>query len=315
MTSNQNEIFVGIDVSKATLDIAFWDSEVYWQLPNDAEGWQELVKRLQPLSSVLIVIEASGGLEQPVVAELYTEKLPVAIVNPTRVRNFARSTGQLAKTDKLDARIIAHFAQAVRPQVRPLRTPEEDHLNALVTRRRQVVTTLTTEKNRKATTHHSMQDRVMTHIAWLEVEQKELETEIEQFILQSVEWKEKADLLQSVPGIGPVTASTLLAELPELGSRNRQQIAALVGVAPLNKDSGKKRGKRRTFGGRASVRRTLYMASLAATRCNPVIRRFYERLLANGKEKKVALIACMRKLLVILNSMIRHRQSWQPFPV
>ena len=315
MTSNQNEIFIGIDVSKATLDIAFWDSEVYWQLSNDAEGWQELVKRLQPLSSVLIVIEASGGLEQPVVAELYTEKLPVAIVNPTRVRNFARSTGQLAKTDKLDARIIAHFAQAVRPQVRPLRTPEEDHLNALVTRRRQVVTILTTEKNRKATTHHSMQDRVMVHIAWLEVELKELETEIEQFILQSVEWKEKADLLQSVPGIGPVTASTLLAELPELGSRNRQQIAALVGVAPLNKDSGKKRGKRRTFGGRASVRRTLYMASLAATRCNPVIRRFYERLLANGKEKKVALIACPRKLLVILNSMIRHRQSWQPFLV
>lgn len=315
MTSNQNEIFVGIDVSKATLDIAFWDSEVYWQLPNDAEGWQELVKRLQPLSSVLIVIEASGGLEQPVVAELYTEKLPVAIVNPTRVRNFARSTGQLAKTDKLDARIIAHFAQAVRPQVRPLRTPEEDHLNALVTRRRQVVTILITEKNRKVTTHHSMQDRVMAHIAWLKVELKELETEIEQFILQSVEWKEKADLLQSVPGIGPVTASTLLAELPELGSRNRQQIAALVGVAPLNKDSGKKRGKRRTFGGRASVRRTLYMASLAATRCNPVIRRFYERLLANGKEKKVALIACMRKLLVILNSMIRHRQSWQPFLV
>lgn len=315
MTSTQKEIFVGIDVSKATLDVAFWDSEVYWQLPNDGEGWQELVKRLQPLSSVLVVIEASGGLEQPVVAELYTEKLPVAIVNPTRVRNFARSTGQLAKTDKLDARIIAHFAQAVRPQVRPLRTPEEDHLNALVTRRRQVVTMLTSEKNRKATTHHTLQDRVLVHIAWLEAELKELETEIEQFILQSVEWKEKADLLQSVPGIGPVTASTMLAELPELGSRNRQQIAALVGVAPLNKDSGKKRGKRRTFGGRASVRRTLYMATLVATRCNPVIRRFYERLLANGKEKKVALTACMRKLLVILNSMIRHRQSWQPFLV
>lgn len=313
MTSTQNEIFVGIDVSKATLDIAFWDSEVYWQLPNDAEGWQELVKRLRPLTSVLIVVEASGGLEQPLVAELYTEKLPVAIVNPTRVRNFARSTGQLAKTDKLDARIIAHFAQAVRPQVRPLRTPEEDHLNALVTRRRQVVTMLTSEKNRKATTHHTLQDRVLDHIAWLEAELKGLETEIEQFIQQSVEWKEKADLLQSVPGVGPVTASTMLAELPELGSRNRQQIAALAGVAPLNKDSGKKRGKRRTFGGRAAVRRTLYMATLVATKCNPVIRRFYERLLANGKEKKVALTACMRKLLVILNSMIRHRQTWQPF--
>lgn len=315
MTSTQNEIFVGIDVSKATLDIAFWDSEVYWQLPNDAEGWQELVKRLQPLTSVLIVVEASGGLEQPVVAELYTKKLPVAIVNPTRVRNFARSTGQFAKTDKLDARIIAHFAQAVRPQVRLLRTPEEDHLNALVTRRRQVVTMLTSEKNRKATTHHTLQDRVLDHINWLEAELKELETEIQQFIQQNVEWKKKADLLQSVPGVGPVTASTLLAELPELGSRDRQQIAALVGIAPLNKDSGKKRGKRRTFGGRATVRRTLYMSTLVATKCNPVIRCFYERLLANGKEKKVALTACMRKLLVILNSMIRHRQSWQPFLV
>lgn len=315
MTSTQKELFVGIDVSKATLDIAFWDSEVSWQLPNDAKGWQELIKRLQPLSSVLIVVEASGGLEQPVVAELFTEKLPVAIVNPTRVRNFARSTGQLAKTDKLDARIIAHFAQAVRPQVRSLRTPEEDHLNALVTRRRQVVTMLTSEKNRKVTTHHSLQDRLLSHIAWLEAELKELETEIELFILQSVEWKEKAELLQSVPGIGPVTASTILAELPELGSRNRQQIAALVGVAPLNKDSGKKHGKRRTFGGRAPVRRTLYMATLVATKCNPVIRRFYERLLANGKEKKVALTACMRKLLVILNAMIRHRQPWQPILV
>jgi len=315
MTSTQNEIFVGIDVSKATLDIAFWDSEVYWQLPNDVEGWQELVKRLQPLTSVLIVVEASGGLEQPVVAELYTEKLPVAIINPTRVRNFARSTGQFAKTDKLDARIIAHFAQAVRPQVRLLRTPEEDHLNALVTRRRQVVTILTSEKNRKATTHHTLQDRVLDHINWLEAELKELETEIQQFIQQNVEWKKKADLLQSVPGVGPVTASTLLAELPELGSRDRQQIAALVGIAPLNKDSGKKRGKRRTFGGRATVRRTLYMSTLVATKCNPVIRCFYERLLANGKEKKVALTACMRKLLVILNSMIRHRRSWQPFLV
>jgi transposase len=312
MTDNKVEYFVGIDVSKAILDVAIWESEVYWQFGNEAEGWQELIKRLKILSPKLVVIEASGGLEQPVVAELYADGLPVAVVNPTRVRNFARSTGQLAKTDKLDAKVIAHFAQAVQPKVRPLRTADEAHLNALVTRRRQVITMLTAEKNRKTTTHSTLQEHVQQHIDWLQAELKELEKEIRLFIQQCPAWKEKEALLLSVPGVGPVTASTLLAELPELGTRNRQQIAALVGVAPLNHDSGKKRGKRRVFGGRASVRRTLYMATLVATKFNPVIRTFYERLLARGKEKKVALTACMRKLLVILNAMIRTNQAWRP---
>ena len=312
MTNKKKETYIGMDISKAKIDVAVWGREETWEFNNENEGLQELVGWIKKLRPTLIVVEASGGLEQPVVAELYLELMPVAIVNPTRVRNFARSTGQWAKTDKLDARIIAHFAQAVRPEVRPLRTEDEEFLDGLVTRRRQVIQMLIAEKNRRSTSHSVIQARLQRHIAWLEDELKQLDNDIEDFIQQCPEWKEKAALLHSVPGVGPVTVSTLLAELPELGTRNRKQIAALVGVAPLNKDSGKMRGKRRVFGGRASVRRTLYMATLVATRSNPIIRAFYERLLANGKEKKVALTACMRKLLVILNSMIRYRNPWQP---
>lgn len=311
MTKSQTEKFIGMDISKAQIDVAIWNRKDTWEYGNDGDGIEKLVTQMKKANPALIVVEASGGLEQPVVRELYLEKLPVAIVNPTRVRNFAKSTGQMAKTDKLDARIIAHFAQAVRPQVRSLRTAEEEYLDALVNRRRQIIQMLTAEKNRRSSTHPAVKDRLLRHIAWLKEELKSLGSAIERFIHEHAEWKEKADLLRSVPGVGPVTVSTLLAELPELGTRNRKQIAALVGVAPLNKDSGKKQGKRRIFGGRASVRRTLYMATLVATQCNPVIRAFYERLLANGKEKKVALTACMRKLLTILNSMIRYRTSWQ----
>lgn len=313
MTTTKKEIFIGIDISKTQMDVAVWDNEETWEFENEAAGWQEMVEIAKELKPSLIVVEASGGIEQRVVAELYLEELPIAIVNPTRVRNFARSTGQLAKTDKLDARLIAHFAQAVRPKVRPLRTAEQEHLNALVTRRRQVVQILTAEKNRRSTTHSTLRKRLQQHIEWLNAELEGLDEEIEQYIKESPSWRKNAALLRSVPGVGPVTASTLLAALPELGTRNRQQIAALVGVAPLNKDSGKMRGKRRVFGGRAPVRRALYMATLVATRVNPVIRSFYEHLLAQGKEKKVALTACMRKLLVILNSMIRNQQTWSPY--
>jgi len=313
MTTIKEEIFIGIDISKTQMDVAIWDNEETWEFENEAAGWQEMVEIAKELKPSLIVVEASGGIEQRVVAELYLEELPIAIVNPTRVRNFARSTGQLAKTDKLDARLIAHFAQAVRPKVRPLRTAEQEHLNALVTRRRQVVQILTAEKNRRSTTHSTLRKRLQQHIEWLNAELEGLDEEIEQYIKESPSWRKNAALLRSVPGVGPVTASTLLAALPELGTRNRQQIAALVGVAPLNKDSGKMRGKRRVFGGRAPVRRALYMATLVATRVNPVIRSFYEHLLAQGKEKKVALTACMRKLLVILNSMIRNQQTWSPY--
>ena len=249
----------------------------------------------------------------PLVADLALAKLPVAVVNPTRVRQFARATGQLAKTDRLDAQVLAHFAQAVQPHARPLRTPEEEHLTALVTRRRQLVTMLTAEKNRRISTRPQLLQRLEKHVQWLEQELKSLEEEIARFIDDNPLWEEKNAVLRSTPGVGPVTASTLLAELPELGTLNRQKIAALVGVAPVNKDSGKKRGKRRVFGGRAAVRRTLYMAALNAVRFNPVIRSFYERLLRRGKEKKVALTACMRKLLVILNAMLRDRRTWQPY--
>lgn len=310
MTSKNSDNFIGIDISKAELDVAIWGTGVFWHLSNNVKGRQDLIQRLKDLDPPLIVVEASGGLEQPVVRELDQENLPVAVVNPTRVRNFARSTGQLAKTDRLDAKIIAQFAQAVRPKVRPMRTMQQEHLDALVTRRKQIVDTITAEKNRKSTAHPALQEQIQKHIDWLDEELKELDNEIDQLIQHNDEWREKAAILSSVPGVGPVTVSTLVAKLPELGARNRQQIAALVGVAPVNKDSGKKRGKRRVFAGRASVRRVLYMATLVATKFNPVIRTFYERLLAAGKEKKVALTACMRKLLVILNSMVRHKKPW-----
>jgi transposase len=307
------EVFIGIDVGMAHLEVAVWDSKAHWRVSNDGDGIEKLIPRLQALSPTLIVVEATGGLELPVVASMAAAKLPVAVVNPTRVRQFARSTGQWAKTDRIDALNLAHFAQAVRPRVRALRSEEEEHLAALVTRRRQVVVMLTAEKNRCVSTRPHVRQRLQAHIEWLEEELSSLDEEIARFIDGNPLWQEKNSFLRSVPGIGPVTAATLLAELPELGTLNRQKIAALVGVAPVNKDSGKKRGKRRIFAGRASVRRSLYMAALNASRYNPVIRSFYQRLLGRGKEKKVALTACMRKLLVILNSMVRDQKPWQPY--
>lgn len=312
MTAESEGKFVGIDISKATLDVAIWEEERVWQYRNESRSRRRLVKRLAAMAPKLIAIEASGGLEQPIVAELHLANIPISVVNPTRVRSFAKATGQLAKTDRLDARIIAQFAQAVRPKVRALRTADEDRLDALVTRRRQLIQMVTAEKNRRSIAQNRMDIHIQEHIDWLETDLQALDKEISAFIQQSAEWKEKETILRSVPGVGPVTSATLLAELPELGSRNRQQIAALVGVAPLNRDSGKMRGKRRVFGGRASVRSALYMATLVATRSNPVIRRFYEHLLAQGKEKKVALTACIRKLLVILNSMLRQHRIWCP---
>jgi len=306
------EKYIGMDISKAQLDVAKAGRKKTWAFNNNRQGIGELVKLMKRIKPVLIVVEASGGLEQAVVRALYLAKMPIAIVNPTRIRNFARATGQYAKTDQIDARIISQFAKAVRPQVRPLRSAEEEHLDALVTRRRQIVDVITAEKNRRSTTHPAMKSRLEKHIRWLEKERNSLEKAIEDFIQEKAEWKEKAAILRSVSGVGPVTTSTLLAELPELGTRNRKQIAALVGVAPMNKDSGPKKGKRRVFGGRASVRRVLYMATLVATRTNPVIRAFYERLLESGKERKVALTACMRKLLTIINAMIRSMRTWQP---
>jgi transposase len=314
MTTRIEETFVGIDVSKNQLDVAVWKRKKVMQYANDNKGILTVVTELAELTPTLVVLEASGGWEMALVAELAFAHLPVAVVNPTRVRAFARATGQLAKTDKLDARMLAWFAQAVRPEVRPLRNEQEALLTALITRRRQVVGMLTAEKNRRHTTPGLVGERLNAHIAWLETELRCLEQEISDFIHKSPVWQEKEGLLQSVPGVGPVTAFTLLAELPELGTLNRQKIAALVGVAPFNRDSGPRRGKRRIFGGRAGVRNVLYMAALSASKTNPVIRAFYQRLLDNGKEKKVALVACMRKILVILNAMIRDGNLWQQRP-
>jgi len=314
MKTTKAEIFIGIDVSKHKLDIAVWETGEYWVESNHEEGFASLMEKLKAMNPALIVLEATGGLELPLVYELAYAKLPVAVVNPKRIRDFAKSIGQLAKTDKLDARIIAHFAYAVRPEVRKLQSEEDERLTALITRRRQVIEMLTAEKNRLHSARLGMKERVEKHIGWLNEELDGLDQEIHDYIQQSPVWKEKNDILRGVPGVGPVTGATLLACLPELGELNRQEIAALVGVAPVNKDSGKKRGKRRVFGGRAVVRSVLYMAALSAAHHNPRISGFYERLLRRGKEKKVALTACMRKLLVILNTMIKNKTQWRFIP-
>ena len=305
------EIFVGIDVSKAWLDVAVHERKETYRFNNDEMGIASLRKVLKKLNPQLIVLEPTGGFEMLVVAELSQASLPVAVVNGKRVRDFAKATGQIAKTDKLDARVLAHFAAAIRPEVRKLRTEEEEQLTALLTRRRQILDMLTVEKNRLVTVRAQMRPALQDHIHWLSNNLKELDQEIEEFVKGSPLWKEKDGLLQSVPGVGPVTSATMLGMLPELGLLNRQEIAALVGVAPLNKDTGNKQGKRRIYGGRADVRSVLYMAALSAKKYNPFIRTFYERLIRHGKEKKVALTACMRKLLVILNAMVRTNQPWR----
>ena len=313
MTSNAE--FVGVDVSKANLDVASWTSNEYKRFQNDSTGIQKFIDWLKILQPELIVLEATGGLELPLVAELAYEKMPVAVVNPRRIREFARSIGQLAKTDKLDAKVIAHFGAATHPETRKLPTDDEEKLTALITRRRQVIDMLTAEKNRLHSARFSMKERIEIHIFWLEGELQDLDKEITKFIQQSPIWKEKDKLLRSVPGVGPVTSATILAMLPELGTLNRKKIAALVGVAPVNKDSGKRQKKRRVFGGRANVRSVLYMAALSASKHNPRIKAFYNHLIQMGKEKKVALTACMRKLLIILNAIIRLNQNFDLKPV
>ena len=305
------ECFVGIDVSKETLEVALYGQAAIRSFANTADGHAELVVYLKPMNPTLIVLEASGGFEIEPALVLMTNVLPVAVVNPTRVRNFAKAYGRLAKTDPIDAHVLAHFAQAVRPRMRSLQSEQETHLTNLVRRRRQVVAMLTMEKNRLSTTSIRLKAGVKKHIEWLKKEEGELATEIAKLIQALPEWREKEQILQSVPGIGPVNAATLLAELPELGTTSRQKIAALAGVAPYNRDSGKRRGRRKTGGGRRGVRGAFYMACLSATQHNPVIKRFYERLIANGKETKVALTACMRKLLAILNAMLRNKEPWR----
>lgn len=306
-----DEIFIGIDVSKAHLDIAVHSQAKDWRVENSEAGIVALVQQLQELSPTLIVLEATGGFELRLVAELQAAGLPTVVTNPRRARQFARSIGKLAKTDKLDAQLLAHLGAALRPEPRPLPSEQEEQLTALLTRRRQLLDMITVEKNRLVTVRPSMRADIQEHLAWLKPKLAKLDEELDQFVQGSPLWQAKDEVLQSAPGIGRITSSTLLAMLPELGTLDRQEIAALVGVAPVNRDSGRKRGKRHIFGGRAPVRAVLYMAALSAKRHNPTIRKFYERLLERGKEKKVALVACMRKLLVILNAMVRSHQAWQ----
>ena len=308
----QKETYVGVDVAKAQLDVAVRPSGDSWQISRDQAGFRQLIPRLRALEPAMVLLEASGGLELPLVAALAAEAVPVVVVNPRQVRDFAKATGRLAKTDTLDAAVLAHFAEVVRPPVRPLRDTEAQVLASLVARRHQVMTMLVSEKNRlRSHAAPAVRTRIEAHIAWLEQELDDLDKNLRRTLRQSPVWRDKDDLLRTVPGVGEQVSLTLLAYLPELGTLDRRQIAALVGVAPFNRDSGTLRGKRSVWGGRARVRAALYMGALVASRCNPVIRTFYQKLLAAGKPKKLALTAFMRKLLVILNSMLKHSSPWR----
>jgi transposase len=307
-----SQCFVGIDVAKAHLDIALRPTGERWTVTNDDAGIAALVTRLQQLAPQLIVLEATGGYQRAVVAALAAAGLPVVVVNPRQARDFAKATGQLAKTDVLDARVLAHFADAVRPASRPLPDAQTEELRALLARRRQLIAMRTTEQNRLGSAPRRLQADIQAHITWLNERLAALDDDLDTTLHASPVWREREELLRSVPGIGPVCARTLVLDLPELGTLSRRRLAALVGVAPLNRDSGTLRGSRTIWGGRAHVRATLYMSTLVAVRYNPVLKAFYERLRAVGKAAKVALTACMRKVLTILNAMVKHQKRWQP---
>jgi transposase len=306
------DCFVGIDVSEDWLDLAVRPGGDGWRTANDAEGIAALVARLGPLAPTLVVLEATGGCEALVALELGTAGLPVAVVNPRQVRDFARATGQLAKTDRLDAAVLAHFAEAVRPAPRPLPDDETRALRALVARRRQLQGMLVAERNRRRAAEEAVRASLDEHIAWLRARVDDLDRELARALRASPLWRGEEALLRRVKGVGPVLAATLIADVPELGTLDRQEIAALVGLAPLARDSGKRRGERHVWGGRGDVRAVLYMATLSAVRTNPPIRAFYERLTARGKPFKVAITACMRKLLVTLNAIKRDGTLWDP---
>jgi transposase len=312
MTKKKSESFIGIDVAKQELEVAAHESDYQFRCPNKASAFGELIAELISLRPALIVLEATGGLEIRVVSALHAAGLPVVAVNPRQVRDFAKALGQLAKTDRLDARVLAHFAAAIKPPLRPIKSKEERELDALTGRRGQLIEMLTDEKNRRASApSDTVRDKIKEHIDWLAECIAELDEQLKALLQTSASWQAKDEILQSVPGIGPVVSFSLLADLPELGTLNRQKISKLVGVAPLNRDSGQQRGTRHIYGGRAQLRRVLYMAALTASRHNPVIKEFYERLCAKQKPFKVAITACMHKLLNIINVMVRDRTHWK----
>jgi len=307
------ELFIGIDVSKARFDGAARSTNLTFREANDSAGIAAVVKRLQPLQPTLIVLEATGGFELPLAAALAAAGLPVAVVNPRQVRDFARATGQLAKNDTIDAAILAHFAQAIRPHVRPVPDPDVRSLQALLTRRRQLLEMLTMEQNRLGScADTAVQTDLQAHITWLSERVKQADKELQQAIERSPVWRAKEDLLRSIPGIGPVSSRTLLAALPELGTLSNREAAALAGLAPYDDDSGRRHGPRRIQGGRAAVRNVLYMAALSAARHNPVLQAFKARLVRAGKKAKVILTAVARKLVVLANAVLRTGRRWDP---
>jgi len=307
----KNQEYVGVDVSKETLDMVVYTTGEMRSFTNDEVGIATAVAWLVKVKTVIIAMEATGGLEIPLCVALQAAKQPVAVINPRQIRDFAKSMGILAKTDKVDAMVLARYANTVKPEIRPLPDEQARQLDALVTRRLQLVKMITAEGNSLASTRDgTIRGRIQTHIAFMKQDLADMDKGISRFIQDNPEYREKDKLLRSVPGVGPVLSATIIGALPELGILNRKQIAALVGVAPLNRDSGKYRGERHVWGGRSCVRTPLYMATLTAVRYNPAISAFYNRLLAAGKAKKVALTACMRKLLIILNVMLKHNSNW-----
>ena len=307
----EEAVYVGVDVAKNILDLAVNNSKETRQFKNDHKGITSAIRYIADLKPAKIILEATGKYEIPLAAELQANHLPVVIVNPRQVRDFARATGVLAKTDRIDARILALFGLQVQPEIRLLPDQKTRELSSFLARRRQLIEMLTAENNRLLQADISIRPGIKIHITWLEEAISAINDYLDRQIRSSPSWLEKDNLLKSVPGVGKVVSTTLLIELPELGNLNRRKIAALVGVAPLNRDSGTLRGKRTVWGGRAKLRAVLYMAALVGVRCNPVIAAFYERLLKAGKAKKVALVACMRKLLTILNAMIRSKTVWR----
>ncbi len=307
----QQQRWVGIDVCQKYLDVYIRPLEKLFQVTNDEVGINKLVQTLKKIQPELIVLEATGGMEIDAATQLTQAELAVAIINPRQARDFAKATGQLAKTDAIDARVLAHFADAIRPEVRQISDESSRQLEDLVQRRRQLSDMITAEKNRRRGKTNSVQLDIDEHIEWLKKRLKEIESQIKSAIAINENWKQKMELLISVPGVGEVVAVSLISYLPELGTISHKSISYLAGVAPLNKDSGKFRGKRKIYGGRAKIRSVLYMAALVAVRFNPIIKVFYERLLGKGKLKKVALTACMHKLLIILNAMVKNNQTWE----